>query len=89
MGFPYPGGEILHRESQKANPKAFHLPHPKVDGSPYDFSFSGLKTAVINLLHNAQQKGETERTGPCCQLSGDGGPDSLRPVFAGGKGSGI
>lgn len=59
MGFPYPGGVILDRESQKGNPKAFHLPHPKVDGSPYDFSFSGLKTAVINLLHNAQQKGET------------------------------
>lgn len=58
MGFPYPGGVILDRESQKGNPKAYHLPHPKVDGSPYDFSFSGLKTAVINLLHNASQKGE-------------------------------
>ena len=58
MGFPYPGGVILDRESQKGNPKAYHLPHPKVDGSPYDFSFSGLKTAVINLVHNASQKGE-------------------------------
>ena len=34
------------------------MPKPKVEGSPYDFSFSGLKTAVINLIHNAEQKGE-------------------------------
>ena len=34
------------------------MPHPTVAGSPYDFSFSGLKTAVINLIHNAHQKGE-------------------------------
>lgn len=57
MGFPYPGGVILDREAQKGNPDIYHLPKPKVDGSPYDFSFSGLKTAVVNLVHNAQQKG--------------------------------
>lgn len=59
MGFPYPGGVILDREAQKGNPAAYRLPRPKVDGSPYDFSFSGLKTAVVNLVHNAAQKGET------------------------------
>lgn len=59
MGFPYPGGVILDKEAQKGNPGAFRLPHPKVDGSPYDFSFSGLKTAVVNLVHNAQQKGDS------------------------------
>ena len=58
MGFPYPGGVILDREAQKGNPAAYRLPRPKVDGSPYDFSFSGLKTAVVNLVHNAAQKGE-------------------------------
>ncbi len=58
MGFPYPGGLILDREAQKGNPAAYRLPRPKVDGSPYDFSFSGLKTAVVNLVHNAAQKGE-------------------------------
>jgi N6-L-threonylcarbamoyladenine synthase len=58
MGFPYPGGVILDGEAQKGNPNAYCLPKPKVDGSPYDFSFSGLKTAVINLIHNAKQKGE-------------------------------
>ncbi|MEM1485217.1 tRNA (adenosine(37)-N6)-threonylcarbamoyltransferase complex transferase subunit TsaD [Oscillospiraceae bacterium PP1C4] len=59
MGFPYPGGVYIDAASKKGNDRAYKLPKPKVEGSPYDFSFSGLKTAVINLLHNAQQKGET------------------------------
>ncbi len=58
MGFPYPGGIYIDRAAQSGNPDAYHLPRPKVEGSPYDFSFSGLKTAVINLVHNAQQKGQ-------------------------------
>lgn len=57
LGFPYPGGVHIDRAAQQGNPEAFVLPHPKVTGSPYDFSFSGLKTAVINLVHNAEQKG--------------------------------
>lgn len=59
MGMPYPGGVALDKEAENGNPDAFRLPRPHVDGSDYDFSFSGLKTAVLNLLHNAQQKGET------------------------------
>ena len=58
MGMPYPGGVQLDRLAPEGNPDAFALPHPRVEGSPYDFSFSGLKTAVVNLLHKAQQKGE-------------------------------
>lgn len=58
MGMPYPGGIHLDKRAANGNPNAYRLPHPKVDGSDYDFSFSGLKTAVINLLHNADQKGE-------------------------------
>ena len=58
MGMPYPGGVEMDRIAEEGNPEAFRLPHPKVDGAPYDFSFSGLKTAVINLIHNAKQKGE-------------------------------
>lgn len=57
MGMPYPGGIELDRVAENGNPNAFTLPFPKVNGSPYDFSFSGLKTAVINLIHNASQKG--------------------------------
>lgn len=57
MGFPYPGGVHIDKHSQLGNPDVYTLPRPKVSGSKYDFSFSGLKTAVVNLVHNAQQKG--------------------------------
>ena len=58
MGIPYPGGLNLDKASQGGNINAYKMPHPRVDGSEYDFSFSGLKTAVINTIHNAEQKGE-------------------------------
>lgn len=58
MGMPYPGGIELDKIAEEGNDSAYILPHPTVAGCPYDFSFSGLKTAVINLIHNAQQKGE-------------------------------
>ena len=45
--------------AETGNPDRYPLPYPSVEGSRYDFSFSGLKTAVVNLLHNAAQKGET------------------------------
>lgn len=59
LGFSYPGGVYMDQAAREGNPAAFHLPRPHVDGCPYDFSFSGLKTAVINLVHNAEQKGKT------------------------------
>lgn len=58
MGLPYPGGLNLDRISVGGNSSAYKFPTPKVDGCPYDFSFSGLKTSVINTIHNAKQKGE-------------------------------
>lgn len=58
MGFCYPGGVYIDKAAQLGDPGAYRLPIPRVDGSPFDFSFSGLKTAVINLVHNAAQKGE-------------------------------
>ena len=58
MGMPYPGGIELDKVAEDGDPHAFQLPRPVVHDAPYDFSFSGLKTAVINLLHNAAQKGE-------------------------------
>lgn len=58
MGMPYPGGVMMDKTAETGNPESFRLPRPSVAGAPYDFSFSGLKTAVINLLHNAQQRGE-------------------------------
>ena len=59
MGMPYPGGVELDKVAEGGDEKAYRLPRPSVDGAPYDFSFSGLKTNVINLLHNAEQRGET------------------------------
>ncbi len=57
MGLPYPGGVHMDKLAENGDPNAFTFPVPKVSGSPYDFSFSGLKTAVINTIHNMQQKG--------------------------------
>lgn len=60
MGFPYPGGVFIDNAAKQAKPSElgkYHLPKPHTQ-NPYDFSFSGLKTAVINLIHNAEQKGE-------------------------------
>ncbi len=56
MGMSYPGGVHLDKIAEQGDENAFTLPHPTVQGSPFDFSFSGLKTAVINLIHNASQK---------------------------------
>ena len=57
MGLPYPGGVHMDKLAENGDPNAFTFPVPRVTGSPYDFSFSGLKTAVINTIHNMQQKG--------------------------------
>lgn len=56
MGFPYPGGVFIDKAAAVGDPTKYKLPKPKTV-NPYDFSFSGLKTAVINLIHNAKQKG--------------------------------
>ncbi len=58
MGLPYPGGIHLDKIAGDGNPIAYKLPKPSVEGNELDFSFSGLKTAVLNTLHNAEQKGE-------------------------------
>ncbi len=58
MGLDYPGGVNLDRVSKDGNSDAYVFPRPRVDGSRYDFSFSGLKTAVLNTVNNAKQKGE-------------------------------
>ncbi len=57
MGFPYPGGVHIDKAAQIGDPTEFKLPRPNVAGNEFDFSFSGLKTSVINLIHNSQQKG--------------------------------
>ena len=58
LGLPYPGGKPIDELSRNGDDKKYVFPIAHVDGNPYDMSFSGLKTAVINLVHNAEQKGE-------------------------------
>ena len=58
LGMPYPGGAALDERSRNGDPNRYPMPKAKVDGNPLDLSFSGLKTAAINLIHNASQKGE-------------------------------
>ena len=58
LGIGYPGGAPMDRLSQGGDDGKYPFPSVHVDGAPLDMSFSGLKTAAINLIHNAQQKGE-------------------------------
>ena len=59
VGLPYPGGVNLDKISKDGDENKYKFPVPKVADSKYDFSFSGLKTFAVNLVHNASQKGET------------------------------
>lgn len=59
MGLGYPGGGPLDRAAQGGDDGAFSLPRVHIEDAPLDMSFSGLKTAMLNLIHKAQQKGET------------------------------
>lgn len=64
LGLPYPGGRPMELLAQGGDPHRYPLPHARVAGSELDMSFSGLKTAAVNLVHNAQQKGEAlDRSG--------------------------
>lgn len=58
LGLPYPGGKHVDALSKTGDDTKYVLPRAHVEGNPYDMSFSGLKTAVVNLVHNAEQKGE-------------------------------
>ena len=58
LEMPYPGGAALDAASAGGDDTRYPLPHPRLSGNPLDMSFSGLKTAAVNLIHNARQKGE-------------------------------
>ncbi|GAB7387807.1 tRNA (adenosine(37)-N6)-threonylcarbamoyltransferase complex transferase subunit TsaD [Bacillaceae bacterium] len=57
LGLPYPGGPHIDRLAQEGR-AAYDLPRSWLEPDSYDFSFSGLKTSVLNVLHNARQRGE-------------------------------
>lgn len=58
IGLGYPGGPKIDKVSYEGNPEAIKFPKAKVEGSTYDFSFSGLKSAVLNYLNSCEMKGE-------------------------------
>ena len=81
MGIPYPGGVELDKIAETGDETAYKLPKPKVAGAPLDYSFSGLKTAVVNLLHNAGQKGQPVDVPALCASYRRAVVDSLADTF--------
>ncbi len=59
IGLGYPGGPKIDAAAKRGDPEAISFPKAKVGGSEYDFSFSGLKSAVLNFLNHAEMKGES------------------------------
>ena len=58
VGLGYPGGPKVDKTAREGNPEAIRFPRAKVEGAPYDFSFSGLKSAVLNYMNHAKMTGE-------------------------------
>ncbi len=82
MGMPYPGGIHLDKAAENGNENAYNLPLPRVSDSEYDFSFSGLKTAVINQIHNSSQRGEEINVNDMCASFRKAVTDSLMKNFS-------
>lgn len=58
LGQPYPGGPFIDQQAKKGNPKRFHFPKPLIGSGDYQFSFSGLKTAVLREVQNLKKQNE-------------------------------
>ena len=70
LGLGYPGGAAIDKLSRGGDDEKYALPQSHIEGNPYDMSFSGLKTAVINLVHNAAQKGkEIDKASLCASFA--------------------
>lgn len=59
IGLGYPGGPKVDKLAKEGNPDAIKFPRAKIEGAPYDFSFSGVKSAVLNHINGCNMKGET------------------------------
>jgi len=79
LGLGYPGGKPVDDLSKGGDDTKYKLPVSHIDGAPYDMSFSGLKTAVINIVHNAEQKGEELDKPSLCASFAKAVSDSLVP----------
>lgn len=79
LGMPYPGGAALDKMAQTANEHTYSLPRSKPGENPYNMSFSGLKTAALNLIHHAEQLGEEIRIPDLCAAFSAAVSDTLVP----------
>ena len=79
LGMPYPGGVALDRMAQGGNEETYTLPRSKPGENPYNMSFSGLKTAALNLIHHAQQVGEELNIPDLCASFSAAVSDTLVP----------
>ena len=79
LGMPYPGGAALDRMAQGGNEETYILPRSKPGENPYNMSFSGLKTAALNLIHHAQQVGEELNIPDLCASFSAAVSDTLVP----------
>lgn len=79
LGMPYPGGAAVDKAAQQGDDKKYTLPRSKPGENPYDMSFSGLKTAAINLIHNAEQTGQDLDVPSLCASFSAAVSDTLVP----------
>ena len=79
LGMPYPGGSALDRAAKLGNPNKYILPRSRPGKNPYDMSFSGLKTASLNLIHHADQVGEDLDIPSLCASFSSAVADTLIP----------
>ena len=79
LDMPYPGGAALDRAAQGGNDSRYPLPRSKPGANPYDMSFSGLKTAALNLIHHADQVGEQLDIPDLCASFSGAVSDTLVP----------
>ncbi len=79
LGMPYPGGAAVDKAAQTGDENKYNLPRPKPGQNPYDMSFSGLKTAAINLIHHARQVGEELDIHSLCAAFSAAVSDTLIP----------
>lgn len=79
LGMPYPGGAALDRAAARGDETKYSLPRSKPGANPYDMSFSGLKTAALNLIHHAEQVGEELDIPSLCAAFSAAVSDTLVP----------
>ena len=79
LGMPYPGGAALDKMARQGDSCKYPLPRSKPGENPYNMSFSGLKTAALNLIHHAEQVGETLDIPSLCASFSQAVSDTLVP----------